>query len=318
MKMLVLFPMGAEYCELLERRLPMIEWRFKPNGTHTMDDMLWCDAVTGHPPRDELRRAPNVKWVHIQSAGVDGYADRSVYAREDVIVTRTADTFGVAIAEHTLGMMLALVREFPYYMRRQAEHAWGRREPHGAARSELGGAVVLMLGMGSLAGELLPLLAPFGCEIIGVRRDASKPAAGYDAVYATQELKDALARADFVVSTLPLTAATRHILGEQEFAAMKRGAFLVNVGRGGTVDHDALASALASGYLGGAGLDVTEPEPLPADSPLWDLPNVFITPHSSGLSTETWRRRAELLASQCERYLAGEELLWRVDFEAGY
>lgn len=309
----LLSPGGWAHREL-EERFPDCEFRVYRRGQETLEDMLWADVVTGHPSRKLLREAKNIKWLHIQSAGVDGYTDKSIYGNPDIIVTRTADVFSFAIAEHVLGMILALNRNFPGYFRKQAQRRWDR----GVERHELYGSNVLMLGTGSLAAEIIKLLKPFGCRIIGVKRDLQAAAEGYDRIYATDELHSALAQADYIINTLPHTPQTEKYLGAEEFAVMKSRAVLINVGRGATVDTAALIDALVSGRIAGAGLDVTDPEPLPEDSPLWDMENVIITPHSSGFSEATDRRRFECFARLLEKFLAGEQLDYRVDFSRGY
>ncbi|NLM62474.1 MAG: D-2-hydroxyacid dehydrogenase [Clostridiales bacterium] len=308
----VFLPDGWAHREL-ERRFPDCEFRVYKRGQETLEDMLWADVVTGHPSRQMLRQAGNIKWLHIQSAGVDGYTDKSIYANPNIIVTRTADVFSFAIAEHTLGMILALNRNFPRYIRNQSMHIWDR----GIERYELFDSNVLMLGTGSLASEIVKLLKPFGCRIFGVRR-SPEPVEGYDRIYSSDQLHSALAEADYIINTLPRTPRTEKYLGADEFAVMKDRAILINVGRGATVDTGALIEALAAWKIAGAGLDVTDPEPLPADSPLWDMENVIITPHSSGFSEVTDRRRFECFSKLLEKFLAGEPLDYQVDFSRGY
>lgn len=309
-----LFYPGSWACRELEKRFPACEFKFLRRGDETLGDMLWADAVTGHPSRKMLGKAGNIRWLHIQSAGVDGYTDRNIYANKDIIVTRTADVFSTAIAEHVIGMILALNRLFPKYIRQQAAHRWDR----GGEKYELDGSVVLMLGMGSLAAEIVRRLRGFECRITGVRREMTKKAEGYDAVYPPDRLHDAIREADYIISTLPHTPHTEKYIGREEFAVMKPRAIFINVGRGATVDTAALIEALQSGRIAGAGLDVTDPEPLDPESPLWDMENVIITPHSSGFSHNTDVRRLECFAGLLEKFLAGEQLDHRVDFDAGY
>lgn len=309
-----LFSPGNDACRRLEEMFPQVEFRFYKRGQETLEDLLWADVVTGHPSRKMLREAPNIKWVHLQSAGVDGYSDKNIYANPDIILTRTADVFSVPIAEHTIGMMLALTRQIPMYVRQQSEHEWNCN----VDVFELCGSTVLMLGTGNLAAETVKRLRPFGCKIHGVRRDVTKPAEGYDKIYSQEQLLEALEQADYIVNTLPLVEETVGYLGFEEFAVMKKRAILVNVGRGKTVDTEALVEALQSEKIYSAGLDVTDPEPLNADSPLWDMPNVIITPHSSGFSFNAAERRFNCFVEQLRRYIAGEELEYKVDYMVGY
>jgi phosphoglycerate dehydrogenase-like enzyme len=212
-----LFLPGGWACNELEKRFPQCEFRFYKRGEETLEDMLWADAVTGHPSRAMLGKAKNIKWLHIQSAGVDGYTDKSIYGNPSIIVTRTADVFSVAIAEHAVGMILALNRLFPKYIRRQADHRWDR----GGEKFEVAGSTVIMIGTGSLASEIVRRLKSFDCTVAGVRRDTGKKAEGYDVIYPSEKLHDALHEADYIINTLPITPNTAKYLGAEEFAVMK-------------------------------------------------------------------------------------------------
>ncbi len=303
---------GAVACR---QRFPQMDWRFKSFTDCTEADVLDADVITGHPNPRWLKNAQGLRWLHLQSAGVNGYERREIYAREDVIVTRAAGVHAPAMAEHALGMALSLTRKIPELYRSQQEGRW--QPIH--ARKELHGAEVLMLGTGYLAAAITPLLKPFGCRITGIRRDTGKPLPpDFDRMLPPQRLHEALGEADYIFSTLPLTEKTRHMLDAEAFRALKPGAILVNIGRGGTIDHEALLAALEDGRLAGAGLDVTEPEPLPAGHALWSAPNVIITPHCSAWSDATDKRRYDAFLRNLDLFLKGEPLPGRIDFEAGY
>ena len=303
---------GAVVCR---ERFPQMDWRFKSFTDCTEADVLDADVITGHPNPRWLKNAPGLRWLHLQSAGVNGYERREIYARDDVIVTRAAGVHAPAMAEHALGMALSLTRKLPELYRSQQEGRW--QPIH--ARKELHGAEVLMLGTGYLSAAITPLLKPFGCRITGIRRDTGKPLPpDFDRMLPPEKLHEALGEADYIFSTLPLTDKTRHMLDAEAFRALKPGAILVNIGRGGTIDHEALLAALEDGRLAGAGLDVTEPEPLPAGHPLWSAPNVIITPHCSAWSDATDKRRYDTFLRNLELFLKGEPLPGRIDFEAGY
>ena len=273
----------------------------------------WAEVIVGRIPPAYLKNAVHLKWHHLQSAGVNGYERKELYPA-GAVLTRSADVFSIPIAEHVLAMLLGLNRRLPLLLRQQSEHIWQRRP----VSYELCGATVLLLGAGSLAREILQRLAGFGCTVTSLRRDTSKPSPGYDKVYGPAEKLTAFAGADYIVNTLPLTAATKGYVGEAEFAAMKPRAVYLNVGRGGTTDTAALVRALQEGRIAGAGLDVTDPEPLPPDHPLWDMENVILTPHNSGDSLGSNARRNACFVENLRRYLAGEPLNYPVDFEAGY
>jgi phosphoglycerate dehydrogenase-like enzyme len=300
---------------LCRERYPEMDWRFRSFKECTERDVAEADVITGHPSPQWLKNASKLRWLHLQSAGVNGYEKRELYAREDVIVTRAAGVHAPAMAEHALAMALSLTRKLPELYKNQLSGAW--QAVH--ARGEVHGADVLMLGTGYLASEITPLVKAFGCRITGIRRDTSKPVpADYDRMLPPEKLHEALAWADYIFSTLPLTEKTRHILDRAAFAAVKPGAILVNIGRGGTIDHEALLEALKDGRLAGAGLDVTEPEPLPEGHPLWKAPNVIITPHCSAWSEATDRRRYDTFLRNLDLFIRGEPLPGRIDFDAGY
>lgn len=296
-------------------RFPEQNWRFVEAAACTEDDILRADVITGHPRPDWLKKAARLQWLHLQSAGVNGYEKRAIYASDRVIVTRAAGVHAPTMAEHALAMALSLTRKLPALYRSQTEGVW--RPVY--ARGELHGAAVLMLGTGRLASAITPLLRAFGCRITGLRRDTDKPMPpDFDRMLPPEKLHEALGEADYIFSTLPLTEKTRHLLDRAALEAVKPGGILINIGRGGTIDHEALLDALRSCRLAGAGLDVTEPEPLPEGHPLWSEPNVIITPHCSAWSDATDIRRAETFLSLLDRFLRGETLPGQIDFSAGY
>lgn len=293
---------------------PTCKFKFIKKGMETQDDILWADVITGHPKPALLKKAEHLKWLHLQSAGVNDYENMQIYGNPQIIVTRSADVFSIAMAEHAIGMILALNRLFPHFIRNEVEHKWERVH----ASLELSGSTVLLLGTGSIAAEIVKRLKGFDCKIIGVRRDINKHAEGYDKIYPVQKLHDALRQADYIINSLPLTVATYHFLGEEEFALMKEQAIIINVGRGKTIDTQALIKALKDSKIAGAGLDVCDPEPLETNSPLWDMENVIITPHSSGDSLNTEKRRIMLFRNQLIKFMNGEKLDHLIDFTAGY
>jgi phosphoglycerate dehydrogenase-like enzyme len=294
---------------------PQCEWRFRSGETCTREDVEWANVIHGFPDRSYLAGAKDLQWLHLMSAGVEGYADPSLYGNPKTVLTRSAGVHGPSMAEHAIGLALAVSRNFPLLYEHQKAHDWHFE----VARVELFNSTVVMLGTGYLASDIIQRLKGFGCRIIGVRRDCTKPAPeGVDKVYPIEDLKKVLPQADYLFNTLPYTPATRNLLSTEEFKAAKSSMILINMGRGGTVDTPALVEALRSGEIGGAGLDVTEPEPLNPKNPLWDLPNVVISPHCSAVSKTTNSRRNEMFLRQLDRFLAGKPLEGVVDFSAGY
>ena len=273
-------------------------------------------AWNGPPVDAVLAAAPRLRWLHQRGAGIDAISTPMLVAH-DVVLTNGSGNHAINIAEHVMGLMLAFARQFPGLMRAQGERDW--RPPRVESLFELWGQTLAVIGAGALGCAVAERAAAFGMRVLGVRRalDGALPP-GFAAMATTAELDLVLREADHVVITLPLTAETRHLFSTGRLAAMKRGAHLYNVGRGAIVDQDALLAALASGHIAGAGLDVTDPEPLPAGSPLWLQPNVIVTAHSSGLTPRSFERYQALLLDNMRRFDRGEPLLNVVDKERGY
>jgi len=281
----------------------------------TVADLIDSDIVFGRIPPHLLIGLPNLKWLHLGSAGANGMTDRNLYANKSTLLTKSSGTFGIPIAEHIIGMMVALSRDFGYYYKKQAEGKWCSDFPH---LLDIHGSTVFILGLGDIGTEVAKHLTGFGCKIVGFRRDASKIHETVSDVRSVSQLRESLPEADFILICTPGTKETEKLFGHEEFKIMKNTAIIINVGRGMVIDSDALAEALNKGQLAGAGLDVTEPEPLPEGHPLWNAPNLLITPHVSAATQVTSERRLMVFIDLLKRYLAGQELYNFVDFDAGY
>jgi phosphoglycerate dehydrogenase-like enzyme len=263
-----------------------------------------------------LDRAPQLRWLQARGAGVEKLVTPRLVA-SDLIFTNGSGTHSDNIAEHVLAMMLAFARQLPVLIRQQAERKWAW--PPRARLFELGGQTLAIVGLGAIGRALAPRAAALGMQVIGVRRSeggALPPGVVRSVGFA--RLDETLAAADHVVIALPQTPETEGLFSTARFAAMKKGAHVYNVGRGPLVDQEALFAALQSGQLGGAGLDVTEPEPLPDDSPLWSHPNVIITAHTAGGTPHSFARYKELLVDNIGRFRRGEPLVNVVDKALGY
>ncbi|SMC22561.1 Phosphoglycerate dehydrogenase [Andreprevotia lacus DSM 23236] len=270
----------------------------------------------GGPIDALLEAAGELAWIHTVGAGVDRLLTPKLIA-SPLLVTNSSGVHGTNIAEHLLGLMLAFARQFPLLWRAQQQAQW--TPPPLAGTFELAGQTLVIVGLGAI-GEALALRAhALGLRVLGVRRNGSHALpVGVERVYRIEQLDDALAQADHVAVTLPLTPATHGLFDAARIAAIKPGAYFYNVGRGELADQAALLAALDRGALAGLGLDVTTPEPLPADSPLWRHPNVFITSHTSGGTPYYGQRLAELVAENLQRFRTGQTLLNLVDKHAGY
>lgn len=272
--------------------------------------------VGGVVSDEQLRSANDLVWHHVPWVGVESIVS-PVMSEKNIVLTNGSGVNSENIAEHVVAMMLMFARDLHSFVRHQDKHEWRKWDEDAPQFFELGGQRVLCLGTGDIGQEVARRLSAFGCEIIGASR-SGRDIPGFDRCVSFDTLNDELGKADHVISSLPMTKSTAKIVGREQIQAMKKGSYFHNVGRGGTVDQDALIEALQSGHLGGAGLDVVSPEPLPEDSPLWDMKNVIITSHTSGNSPKAVERMGELAATQIKRYQSGEQLLNIVDMSAGY
>ncbi len=273
-----------------------------------------------------LSRAPRLRWVHSATAGVERVLTTASRER-GLVITNARGVFSRPVAEYVMLMILAVSRRLPSLLELQAERTWQPLESR-----ELRDVTVGVVGLGSIGRAVAALATSFGCRVIATRKNpasgATAPdgagdepypgAVAPDRVLAPEQLPELLAEADFVVLSAPLTAATTDLISDGAIAWMKPGAWLVNIARGELVDERALARALRDGRLGGAVLDTCREEPLPSTSPLYDLSNVILTPHTSWSSTRVMDRSVDLFCDNLRRFAAAEALVNVVDPEMGY
>lgn len=269
--------------------------------------LIWTDA-RAEGLREVLAACPGISWVQLAQAGVETVVEAGVIDRQRRW-TSAKGAYAEPVAEHALALLLAGLRRLP---ERARARSWG--EPAGTS---LFGQPVTIIGGGGIATVLLRLLKPLRAQVTVVRR-RPEPLAGAARTVGDDRLHEALAGARAVMLVLALTPRTRKLIGRAELAAMGQDAWLVNVARGGVVDTGALVEALRSGRIGGAALDVTDPEPLPAGHPLWDLPNCLITPHTADTEEMTRPLLAGRITENIQRLTSGQELLGRVDPDLGY
>ena len=274
-------------------------------------------AFTPFVDRDVFPSATRLRWVQSPAVGVGSLMFPELLA-SSVLLTSARGIRARSIAEHVLGVTIALARRLPAALRAQAAHHWAQEELETQART-LQGARLGLVGLGAIGLEVVKIAAPFGFRISAIRRRAGEPPpAGVEEVRGPDSLADLLAQSDVVVLAAPHTPETKRLIGRPQIERMKRGALLVNVARGKLVDDEALIEALRDGRLGGAALDVFSQEPLDPSSPYWDLPNVIITPHTSGAMIDYWTPLVALFADNLRRFEKGEPLRNVVDKVAGY
>ena len=282
-------------------------------------DCIWrlfeggLTGSSGDPLGAALSAHREVRWVHTVSAGIDRLGE-TMARFPDILLTNSAGVVAIPIAEFVVGCLLQHCKRFPEIWALQREGRW-----EALALRELGDLKVVMLGLGAIGSEVARRLAPFGCHVTAVRRRPEAGGGGLVAdLVASDSLVEACDGADALILAAPLTEQTRGLVSGDVLGALNQGACLVNIARGGLIDQNALLEALRSGPLSAAYLDAFEEEPLPAASPLWAAPGVFLSPHISWSSPNFARRAGELFADQLRRFAAGQPLRNRVDLSAGY
>ena len=306
--------------EAIRKRWPEMRVVHLPDYDNLPQELPDTDIFVGYSLRaKQLQDAKRLKWLHSTAAGVA----QLVYPElrdSAIMVTNPSGIFSVPMAEHTMGLLLALARNFPDSVRQQDQAIWSQQQLWDKAQhlAEVNGQVLLIVGYGSIGRELGKRAKAFEMRVWGVTRSGVGDGRYAEKIFSATQLPEALPEADYVVIAAPETAATKHLIGASELARMKPGARLINVGRGSLLNEKELVSALEKGALAGAAIDVAETEPLPADSPLWRAPNLFITPHTSALSDRLWKRQTTLLVELLERWFDGREMFNRVDLARGY
>ncbi|MEW9856993.1 D-2-hydroxyacid dehydrogenase [Novosphingobium sp. M1R2S20] len=300
---------------LLEGRLPA---EISPLWFTTPEEMVrhapdaeigWFDAFGSAAMPDAVRSAANMRWLNTVAAGIN-HLPLQLMAERGTMLTNGAGLHAGTIAEYALLGMLTIAKGYRQVVRAQDRHEW-LREPPG--KGELAETSALIVGSGAIGGRIAHLLRAFDVQVTEVRRSSSQGA------LRPGEWQARLGEFDWVIMAVPSTPETRGLIGSAELRAMKRGAAILNFARGEVIETDALLAALDSGQLGAAFLDVTDPEPLPAEHPLWMYDNVHISMHLSGRSQDTiFQKGAERFLTNCRRFLAGEPLLHAVDLGAGY
>ncbi|MBO0745580.1 MAG: D-2-hydroxyacid dehydrogenase [Candidatus Dormibacteraeota bacterium] len=303
--------LAEPYRPLLEGAAPGVEIRIAEDREALAALIGSADVVAGDVPESLFGRAGRLRWVHSWAAG----PNRQLYpamVESPVLLTCSKGNGAIPLAEHAIMLMLLLNRSGLRWIHAQDEHRWDSFT-HG----ELNGLTCGIIGLGYSGQDLALKAKAFHMRTTGVRRHP-QPTPNVDQVYAPEDLRGFLAEADFVVVTAPLTPETRGMLGEAEFRSMKPTAYYICFSRGGLADDAALEQALREGWIAGAGLDAHSQEPLPEDSPFWDLPNTIVTPHNGATTAGTRRRGVEIFLDNLRRFQAGEPLQNVVDKQLGY
>lgn len=317
------------FVEKLEREFPDVSFTYRHDYEGIEADLRDAEVVvTWSLNAQQVKSAPHLRWIHSTAAAVHQLLIPEI-VNSNITITNARSVHGPVVAEHVLALMFALSKRLPTAFRLQQRHQWGQdamAEEQPPLR-ELRDSTLGIVGVGSIGGQVAATASAMGMRVIAVRANPMKgvdwlpaddPTRSQHRVYGPKDLSRMLAQSDFVVISAPVTSATAKLIDGTALAAMKPDSYLINVARGALVDEHALIEALGQRKIGGAALDVFEQEPLPGDSPLWDMDNVIITPHQAGISHQLWERQYKLFSENLRRYLKGAPLIGLVDKTAGY
>ena len=318
MKVVIAHRIGPDFVEDLRKNFPQVEFRTAYTPEEQLREAPDAEVQFGLITGEALEAARKLRWFHFVGIGFDHVLSTAPgLVESDVVMTNSRETHVIAMSDHAMAMVLAFAHRVPDLLEDQRARRWDTKKYFGAM-TELAGTTLGILAMGDIGKAVAKRAAGFEMEVYGVDVVRMEPPPGVREVWGVDRLDDMLALSDWFVVTAPLVESTRGLIDAGRLARLKRGAHLVLVSRGGIVDEDALAEGIRSGHLGGAALDATDPEPPVPESPLWDLPNVIISPHVSADSPQMWQRRREIFKENLRRYLAGEPLLFVCDKARGF
>ena len=269
---------------------------------------------------EQFKAARKLRWIHSPAAAVHQLIFPEL-VNSDVILTNSSQVHGPVVAEHVIALLFALAKRLSDAVCLQQKHSWGQESMwRGRPRPrELAGATVGLVGIGSIGRGVAKRASALGMRVVATREHPEKESPeNVDQIFPNSQIDALLCQSDYVILAAPLTSATRSLMNADRFEKMKADACLINVSRGPLVDQDALAQALREKKIGGAALDVFDQEPLPSDSPLWDLENLLITPHTAAMTEKLWERHYKLISENLRRYLAHHPLQAMVDKQKGY
>lgn len=304
-----MLPVNEEEKQEFEAIAPQATHVYAGRRTVTPEQLAAATIIFGWPRPRDLATAKNLKWFQTMWAGTDEYMGEGILP-QGALFTSSSGSNSLSVAEHMLASLLALCRRLPTYRDNQRAHLW---KDEGAMKAVFG-STVLVVGAGHIGSDFAARCRSLGAKTIGVKRKVTGEVEGFDQVFPMEELDALLPQADVVALTLPHTAQTVGLMNRQRLEAMKADAVLLSAGRGSVLDQQALVELMEGGHLWGAALDVTEPEPLPPDHPLWKVDNLLLTPHvAGGMRLEVTRKNCvDMALDNLKRYVAGEPLHNRV------
>jgi phosphoglycerate dehydrogenase-like enzyme len=304
----------------LSQEFPQVNIVHLPDYKGVDEEIVDAEIVIAWSIRPEqIARAKRLRWIHSPAAAVHQLIFPQL-VNSDIILTNAREVHGPVVAEHVIALIFALAKKIPGSVRLQEKRVWGQQilwDEQPRVR-EVAGATVGLIGLGSIGRAVAKSAKALGMRVIAVREHPEKGNEGADAVFGPAQIDEVFRQSDYVVLAAPVTTSTKAIANAERLALMKDDACLINVGRGPLVDETALSAALREKKIGGAALDVFPKEPLAADSPLWDVPNLLITPHTAALTDKLWMRHYALFSENLRRHLTGQPLLAAVDKWKGY
>lgn len=318
MKIVIGSPVNEALLAGWRAEFPEVEFVVAPGAEEQLAAVEDADAYLGRISREAfLAAGPRLRWVHSSGAGIETLAAIPELVESDVTVTNTRGGHAPCIAEHTFALLLSLTRRLPDLYRDQQAHVW-KRTGFASGMRELTGATMVVVGLGNIGRAIAKRAVAFEMRVLGVDVYPGQVPDGVEAVWGLDRLDEALQGADVVAVAAPLTPETRGLLDARRVGLLKPDAYLLVVSRGGIVDEAALIEALRAGRLAGAGLDVQAIEPLPPDDPLWDAPNLILSPHCSGSSNQTRERVWDITWENVRHFVAGRPLANVCDKRAGF
>ncbi len=315
MKVLTVLPLNEEHKKRYQSISNELEFNFSSYEEVTEEEIGEANIIIGNVPPEKIKGSKNLKWLQLNSAGTDGYLDVGVLP-EGAILTNATGAYGLAISEHMVGNALMLMKRLHQYHDNMKQHVW---KDEGTVNS-IWNSNTLVVGLGDIGSEFAKKMNALGSNVYGIRRNKAKKPEYLHELHTMEALDELLPMADIVALTLPGTKELYHLFDKERFSKMKKGSILLNVGRGMLIDEEALCDALTNGTLYGAGIDVTEVEPLSEESRLWDMENLILTPHISGQFhlQETLERIITIGEQNLSAFLQQREMVNIVDFSTGY
>jgi len=321
MKIVIGTTIGEGFDELVEElrdTWPDVTFTTAATAEEQMKEIQDAEVYVGHPSSEVFRAARQLRWIHAPATGINWIMDMPELVESDVILSNSRGPHATSMADHVLGMMITFAHCMRELWEDQRRREWGQEKYFGGAYEELAGRTLGILALGDIGKAVARRGYGADMNVYAVDIRPMDPIPEVKEVWGLDRLDDLLRMSDWFVVTAPLTHRSKGMIGARELALMKPTARLIVISRGGIVSEDALADALHNGTIAGAGIDAFETEPLPQDSPFWDMDNVLLSPHASGITPEMWEGRRDILRENLRRYLSGEDLLYVCDKEAGF